>query len=338
MEVSLVDTKALLVEHLGRLAVDIQSEPLLYFDLEGNDLSRNGTLSLVTIMSDAGRNKIELIDVTVLGSDAFSTAGSSGDTLKSILESPQIAKVFFDIRNDSDALFSPYGIHVHGIEDLQLFEFASRNFEKRVVHGLAKCMEKDLPLPYLEKQQWQRVKNEGRKLFAPESGGSYAVFDQRPMTTAMMDYCVQDVVHMPRLREIYLSKLCDAWYVKIKAATDARVRLSQGPYYNGKGRHMALGPTGWEAFRPTMLETREKTLFQSSPTKPLHEPSTATTSTSEQSSALATTSISTPSGEPSTIREVQAQTIGDAHRGNRYSGRGHHASWRRCPTTASSVR
>jgi hypothetical protein len=39
-------------------------------------------------------------------SDAFSTAGTNGQTLKTILESETIPKVFFDVRNDSDALYS----------------------------------------------------------------------------------------------------------------------------------------------------------------------------------------------------------------------------------------
>jgi exonuclease 3'-5' domain-containing protein 1 len=46
-----------------------------------------------------------LIDIHILGGKAFSTAGASGKTLKGILESDSIPKVFFNVRNDSDARF-----------------------------------------------------------------------------------------------------------------------------------------------------------------------------------------------------------------------------------------
>jgi exonuclease 3'-5' domain-containing protein 1 len=43
--------------------------------------------------------------------EAFSTCVSNGHTLKSMLESEGISKVYFNIRNDSDALYSLYGIY-----------------------------------------------------------------------------------------------------------------------------------------------------------------------------------------------------------------------------------
>jgi exonuclease 3'-5' domain-containing protein 1 len=89
----------------------------LYIDLEGNNLSRKGTLSLVTILVEP-RHTVHLVDVTGLGEQAFHVAGSDGRTLKKILESQEIVKVFFDIRNDLDALFGLFGIRVGGIEDV----------------------------------------------------------------------------------------------------------------------------------------------------------------------------------------------------------------------------
>lgn len=98
------------------------------------------------------QHKLYLIDVTTLGNKAFDTSGSGNRSLKTILESKYIVKVFFDIRNDSDALFSLYGICVDGVEDLQLMELASRNFSKRCVNGLAKCIEGDSSIEYTEKR------------------------------------------------------------------------------------------------------------------------------------------------------------------------------------------
>jgi exonuclease 3'-5' domain-containing protein 1 len=164
MQPVLVNTLPLLEAFLDSLT-DIEGEPpSLYVDLEGNNLSRDGTLSLVTILVEP-TEKMYLVDVTTLRSGAFDSAGSDGRSLRGILESSKIIKVSFGIRNDSDALYSLYGIHVRGIWDLQLMELASGNFQKRCVKGLAKCIESDSRFGHEEKARWQRVKERGRKLF-----------------------------------------------------------------------------------------------------------------------------------------------------------------------------
>ena len=56
-----------------------------------------------------------LIDITTLGRDAFNDVGSYRRSLRNILESSEILKVFFDIRNDSDALYSLYNVRVRRI-------------------------------------------------------------------------------------------------------------------------------------------------------------------------------------------------------------------------------
>ena len=89
--------------------------------------------------------------MTTLQHNAFDTVGSSGCTLRAVLESDNIIKIFFDIRNDSDALFSLYGVRVGGIEDLQLMELASQTFNKRHINGSAKCAERDSTIGPKEK-------------------------------------------------------------------------------------------------------------------------------------------------------------------------------------------
>ena len=260
MKSELINTSSLLKAFLDGL-IDIEGEPpSLYVDLEGNNLSRDGTLSLVTVLVEP-RERVYMIDVTTLGRDAFDDAGSDGRSLRNILESSEIIKVFFDIRNDSDAMYSLYGVHVCGIWDLQLMELASRNFQKRCVNGLAKCIERDSRIGYKEKAEWQGVKEKGRDLFDPSRGGTYAVFDQRPLSSEVENYCMQDVALMPDLCEIYRGKLCDAWWTKIEKETDARIRLSQSPTFNGKGRHMAEGPPGWASWRPSAAERGQRTLL-----------------------------------------------------------------------------
>ncbi|PVH69168.1 exonuclease [Cadophora sp. DSE1049] len=209
-----IDTRtavAFLVEALAKLPT---SPPSLYLDLEGET--------------------------------AFSTTRTSGQTLKGILESDTIPKVFFDVRNDSNALFSHYGIKLACVHDLQLMELATRNFSRRCVNGLSKCIERDITLSMSEGKVWKETKEKGLNLFAPERGGNYEVFNVRPLPEDVLLYCIQDVHFMPKLWRRYNSKLSVAWAAKVQQAGKDRVALSQTAAFNGKGKHMALGPPGWK--------------------------------------------------------------------------------------------
>lgn len=127
--------------------------------------------------------------------------------------------------------------------------------------GLAKCIERDSTLPFEVKREWKASKERGHKLFNPNLGGGYAKFDERPLSTEIQKYCVQDVVHMPALRELYRAKLCDAWWRKIEAETLTRVALSQGMSFNGQGLHMAKAPARWKIFRPSWKERQARILL-----------------------------------------------------------------------------
>lgn len=257
----LVNTISKLQAFLNGLPNDKGEVPRLFVDLEGNDLSRTGTLSLVNVLVER-EDKVYLIDVTELQYEAFDTAGEQGRTLRGILESTEIDKVFFDIRNDSDALYSLYGVDVNGVEDLQLLELASRRFSRRCVNGLAKCIEQDSTIAQDEKNQWRKAKHQGRQLFNPQLGGDFTVFDRRPLSADIIHYCIQDVMFMPHLREMYRGKLHDAWWTKIAEETKARIALSQSTSFNGKGRHMAMAPTGWAQWEPTPSERLSRRLLE----------------------------------------------------------------------------
>jgi exonuclease 3'-5' domain-containing protein 1 len=245
MDVQMINDAVALKEFLDGLPQS-GMEPNLYIDLEGNNLSRNGTISLITILVEP-RHTCHLVDVHVLGKEAFTTSSTSGVTLQQILESKTITKAFFDIRNDSDALFHLFGISVAGIEDLQLMELGSRRFNKKLVNGLSKCIELDASLTATERQKWKDAKEKGNELFNPSRGGSYAVFDQRPLTSEMEKYCVQDVIHLPALRQTYWGRINNTWKLKVDDETTARIELPQSAGFNGKGKHMAEGPKGWQS-------------------------------------------------------------------------------------------
>ena len=113
-------------------------------------MCRHGKLTLVQVASKTSTN-VWVIDVTTLGSLAFKTASHAGDTLQSILENSNVLKViqdsptflegghksqrhsywkmyihhaketimmvlcgqvFFDVRQDSDALYNQFGVRI----------------------------------------------------------------------------------------------------------------------------------------------------------------------------------------------------------------------------------
>lgn len=220
------------------------SPPSLYIDLEGVNLSRQGSISIIQIHV-APRNETYLIDIHTLGAKAFDTRGGLDQTLRSILQSTMIPKVFFDVRNDSDALFSHFQISLAGVVDLQVLEYATRLFKKQFVNGLSKCIERDLALPVSQRLECRLIKEKGVELFAPEKGGTYEVFNKRPLLADIALYCVQDVQWLPMLYETYsgkLDRLSNNMFTKVARATLDRVKESQSPLYIGHGKHKAMGP------------------------------------------------------------------------------------------------
>ncbi|RDW90531.1 Polynucleotidyl transferase, ribonuclease H fold [Aspergillus mulundensis] len=245
----LVSTPAEVSDMLKSLEDLPTSPPSLYIDLEGVNLSRHGTVSILQIYVWP-HDKTYLVDIHTLKKEAFTTKSSasgtgSDTTLKSILESPSIPKVIFDVRNDSDALYAHFQINLAGIQDLQLMELATRGYSRRRVNGLAKCIEYDAAMTASERRKWKETKEKGVKLFAPEHGGSYEVFNERPLKDEIVEYCVQDVRFLPKLWQAYDRRLTAGWRTKIAVEVKNRIVLSQAATFVGKGKHMALAPTGW---------------------------------------------------------------------------------------------
>ncbi|KXH25373.1 3'-5' exonuclease [Colletotrichum salicis] len=240
----LVDTIASLSKMVDSLEELPNDPPSLYIDLEGVNLSRYGTISILQLHVLPSKETY-LLDVHTLKDRCFSETNRNGHSFRDILESDAIPKVFFDVRNDSDALYHHFQIKLSGIQDLQLMELATRTFSRKVVNGLSRCIERDALLSYEERLAWKMVKDKGVRLFAPEHGGSYQVFNERPLSSDMVNYCVQDVKFLPLLWTRYKSKLTSTWWQKVQDASKERVTLSQSSAFIGKGKHMALSPPGW---------------------------------------------------------------------------------------------
>ncbi|KAI9689715.1 MAG: hypothetical protein M1822_009596 [Bathelium mastoideum] len=220
-----------LLDFLTDLPID---PPPLYFDLEGIKLGRLGSISFVSLHAKK----------------AFTTSSSQREcSLKTVLESKKIPKVFFDVRNDSDALHSHYDISVNGVIDLQLLELATRKGSKEFVAGLAKCIRNDSPVSAALKTAWRETKDTVSCLYDPKRGGRYEVFNERPVRQDLVQYCASDVELLPTLWEAYGARLRmpgkGCWRSMIRKQTQKRIELSQSPSYDGQAKDKVRGP--WDS-------------------------------------------------------------------------------------------
>ncbi|RDK41191.1 hypothetical protein M752DRAFT_267480 [Aspergillus phoenicis ATCC 13157] len=132
-------------------------------------------------------------------------------------ESDGIPKVFFDVRNDSAAMFHQYQVELAGIYDLEVMEVGTRARPGKYLAGLAKCISRDVPMTPFEKANWRATKERGKTLFSLQHGGSYEVINARPLSKEVVEYCVQDVQFLPRLWQTYSRALTPTLRQKAQA-------------------------------------------------------------------------------------------------------------------------
>lgn len=250
--VELVDTVEL-VQQLVEEIASRETKPLIFVDLEGVNLSRDGSVAIMQVLVPPSPT-VYLIDVHVLEEKAFETGTRNDVTWKEILESDSYAKVFFDVRNDSDALYYHYKISLRGVLDLQLLEFATRPGRNRpqYLKGLSKCITESGILSYQAARKWEQAKDNGVRLFHPDQGGTYDVFLQRPLSSAIQNYCAEDVIRLPGLLVYYARRMSRHLAGEVAKEALARVALSQSPTYNPHGRDKARGPIiNWHRYPKT---------------------------------------------------------------------------------------
>lgn len=241
---TIVDTPSEIASMLSILeSLECSSRPI-YVDLEGVNLSRHGTISLVQVYVPSCKQTF-LIDVHTLGEQAFDIANPRNLTFRSVLESSCIKKYFFDVRNDADALFSLFGIQLTCVVDVQLLELASRRGPKHVLCGLAACVEQEQISTGLPTDKWQQNKREGIRMFDPKLGGSYDVLNLRPLLHALIEYCVGDVQCLPELSAIYQGRLSKEWSRKVLIESEVRLTESRSTSYQPKNKKRIFGPERW---------------------------------------------------------------------------------------------
>ncbi|KAL9586574.1 MAG: hypothetical protein Q9212_000826 [Teloschistes hypoglaucus] len=220
--------------------------PSLYINLEGIDLSRYGTISILPLFA-VPEDRIYLLDVHTLGEQAFQTTGADGQTtLQSILGSASIPKVFFDVRQQSDALYAHFGIRLAGIEGLQLMQLRRRPrlcMVDNKLQMLDHCISNHPGMGREHRRAWEAVKENASRWFDPALGGTYEVFNSRPLPAEILAYCIQKVHFMPRLWGFYHFRLGVVRAAEVTQHTGARITDSQRPAPFGNGSHM--GTESW---------------------------------------------------------------------------------------------
>ncbi|THZ06895.1 hypothetical protein D6C95_02215 [Aureobasidium pullulans] len=217
MSTILIDSE----EGVRHLIEEIESSslqpPFLFMDLEGIYLGRLGSISILQLLVPPNPI-VRLLDVHVLQRLAFETKSTTVTS----------------------------GFVCNPSSTFQLLEFGTRIVPGRFLKSLAKSIEEDSGINYYEVKEWQAGKEAGYMLFDPLKGGSYDVFNHRPLDEAIVDYCSRDVQLLPALLQAYARRL-RGWEnlaINLQSEAEKRVSLSQSATYNGKGQHMAQGPKG----------------------------------------------------------------------------------------------
>ena len=113
-----VDTLVSSIADLGEFSAALRNKAVVTLDIEGVELSRLGTIELISIGIELEGNLVR----TFIFDASTASSGSSIymaqiAALKQILESPDVVKIIHDCKQDSDALFAHLGIQLVNVFD-----------------------------------------------------------------------------------------------------------------------------------------------------------------------------------------------------------------------------
>lgn len=164
---------------------------LLMIDIEGIDLCRYGKIAIIQIATPD--DKLYLIDIIKLGKKAFEVG------LKNLLENENIEKIFYDVRVDCDSLYHLFGVLPKNIIDLQvIFMTTGGKINSPYVEGLQKAINQVFG-NFSEKNKYNKMKETGKKLYAPELGGSFEIWNKRPLDKQLIKYMIADTTLLYKL-------------------------------------------------------------------------------------------------------------------------------------------
>lgn len=129
----------------------------LYMDLEGVNLGRTGTITIIQVYIDSIK-EMYFIDNSFMGDKVFRVFGAkSGKTFKDILEDQDIKKVIFACGNDISNMYHKHGIMCKGVFDVQIAKGGQRSY--------IYCVKADGGLSTVEAAAMAAVKAEGLAIY-----------------------------------------------------------------------------------------------------------------------------------------------------------------------------
>ncbi len=235
--IHLIDSYGSLLRFLQHLE-EVSHQPgfMVAVDFEGVKLNRSGRLCLFQMTCSDMPSVVYVVDVYLLPQALHlkSPKSSRGISLQTILEDHRILKLWFDPRNDVDALFHQFQIRPQHVFDLQLAEVAGRRSKGLQVHfvpSLQKCVAGCDRLDCTQKQFADFINRSGKQLFEPDHGGSYEVFQKRPLLDDLLVYAAHDCRHMHMLYQCYCAELSDEWEQRVLSASNLRAQWFLHPTY-----------------------------------------------------------------------------------------------------------
>lgn len=222
--------------------------PVLAVDLEGIDLGRHpGKACIMQVCGAGADDVVYLFDLIVL-----QEAGFENGRLAELLEAPQVQKVFWDVRADCDALHHNHKVIVKNAYDLQVLYYLRFHPKSRGLPGLGKALAEygKTEISAAELARLEQVKREGKLLFAPERGGSYDVWECRPLCEELVHYCAADVQYLLKMKEMWGSEQLDNMVDEITAMRIAEATDETAVTRDGSvdfSRHIPFD------FTPTLL-------------------------------------------------------------------------------------
>lgn len=228
-----VDTEPKLISMLA----DFANSSIINVDFEGVELCRLGQVCLGQFHASQSR-RVYIVDFVTM--NPFEVADKR---LKTLMESETILKVFFDPRNDADALVHLYGVHSRNALCLQVAEVAfrqSKNHQVRFLCGLAKVMDRHVRLPINQKKALMDIKNAGRAHFRSDTND---MFLKRPMDAFALEYAAADVFYFDQLRIKLYESLGTLYKSRVREISQERLRACLEPGYQAHGRHKSIAPS-----------------------------------------------------------------------------------------------
>ena len=238
-----VNSEAMVVAMLDDLSISHSEIPLLSIDIEGLNLGKKDGQTYLMQIYDSQSHRVYNVDIYTLGRAAFTTPASNGEiNLEMVLESAEILKLFCDVRGDSYALFSEFGIRLQGIQDVQNVQVASRPTarSRRWRPSLDRLILDHARLPYAEQKAAEGYKKAGKDLCR---GFGYEQFSVRPLRGDLAVYAANDVLYLGNIRNNLVASMTEERLTSADIQTERSILRTHQPDYNpnNTGNSAAVG-------------------------------------------------------------------------------------------------